>query len=101
GIRDFHVTGVQTCALPILVVDLDRNYTIASVAVDGQALPASAWSNPEGRMTVTLPATLAAGEAVKLRIVYGGKPHVAKRAPWDRSEERRVGKESEYRRSPR
>src|SRR5690606_39440103 len=25
GIRDFHVTGVQTCALPILIVDLRYN----------------------------------------------------------------------------
>src|SRR5690606_40475528 len=24
GIRDFHVTGVQTCALPILTTGLDR-----------------------------------------------------------------------------
>src|SRR5690606_3311616 len=26
GIRDFHVTGVQTCALPILRLRLDGNY---------------------------------------------------------------------------
>src|SRR5690606_7623973 len=80
---DATLTFRATRPLQRLVVDLDRNYTIASVAVDGQALPASAWSNPEGRMTVTLPATLAEGDAVKLRIVYGGKPHVATRVPWD------------------
>src|SRR5690606_39894299 len=27
GIRDFHVTGVQTCALPILVVEAIRPHT--------------------------------------------------------------------------
>src|SRR5690606_40437185 len=36
GIRDFHVTGVQTCALPILKLDAiafpDRTGTLASIA---------------------------------------------------------------------
>ena len=72
-----------TRPLQRLVVDLDRNYAITSVAVDGKPLPASAWSNPEGRMTVDLPAPLAADAVATLRIVYGGKPHVAARAPWD------------------
>ncbi|MEO5565641.1 MAG: M1 family metallopeptidase [Luteimonas sp.] len=69
--------------LQALVVDLDRNYAIASVQVDGQLIPTSAWSNPEGRMTVRLPTTLAQGATARLRIRYGGKPHVAVRAPWD------------------
>ena len=72
-----------TRPLQRLVVDLDRNYAITSVAVDGKPLPASAWSNPEGRMTVDLPTPLAADAVATLRIVYGGKPHVAARAPWD------------------
>ncbi|WP_297170811.1 M1 family metallopeptidase [Thermomonas sp.] len=63
-----------------LVVDLDRNYAIVSVTVDG--MPAR-WSNPEGRMTVELPRPLAAGAQATLRIAYGGHPHVAKKAPWD------------------
>ena len=66
-----------------LVVDLDRNYTVEAVEVDGQALPTSAWSNPEGRMTVELPQQLAAGAHTTLRIRYGGQPHVADNAPWD------------------
>ena len=66
-----------------LVVDLDRNYAIESVSVDGQALPAGAWRNPEGRMTVDLPAALAKGASTTLRIVYGGHPRTAVRAPWD------------------
>lgn len=80
---DATLTFRATRPLQKLVVDLDRNYAIASVAVDGHELAASAWSNPEGRMTVTLPATLAQGAAADLRIRYGGKPHVATRAPWD------------------
>ncbi len=66
-----------------LVVDLDRNYTVRRVEVDGVALPASAWRNPEGRMSIDLPKAVAAQQTVQLRIVYDGKPHVADRAPWD------------------
>ena len=84
-----HLSGDATLTFktskPItrLVVDLDRDFAIESVSVDAQALPASAWSNPEGRMTVTLPKPLAADERAVLRIRYAGKPHVATRAPWD------------------
>jgi aminopeptidase N len=66
-----------------LVVDLDRNYVVEAVELDGKALPVDGWSNPEGRMTVALPQQLAAGARTTLRIRYGGKPHVADRAPWD------------------
>jgi aminopeptidase N len=66
-----------------LVVDLDRNFRVASVDVDGTPVPAGRWTNPEGRMTVPLARPLAAGEQATLRIRYSGKPHVAERAPWD------------------
>ncbi|HEY0591054.1 MAG TPA: M1 family metallopeptidase, partial [Thermoanaerobaculia bacterium] len=64
-----------------LAVDLDRNLPIDAIAVDGAAV--SGWSNPEGRITIPLAKPLAAGESATVRIRYGGKPHVAKRAPWD------------------
>ena len=50
-----------------LVVDLDRNYKIELVEVDGVAMSAGAWRNPEGRMSVDLPSPLAAGGRVVLR----------------------------------
>jgi aminopeptidase N len=80
---DAALTFRATKPLHALVVDLDRNYAVSSVSVDGAAVPAGRWRNPEGRMTVDLPKPLAAGDKAVLRIVYGGKPHVAKRAPWD------------------
>ncbi len=80
---DAALTFRATKPLAKLVVDLDTHYAVSSVSVDGKALPAAAWRNPEGRMTVDLPAPLAAGGKAVLRIVYGGKPHVANRAPWD------------------
>src|SRR5690606_40697553 len=74
GIRDFRVTGVQTCALPIyslqgvvLALDRDENLTGSYEGVDGE--------QPE------------AGRAVDEHIV----DWVALGFP--RSEERRVGKE--------
>ncbi|MCC8361847.1 M1 family metallopeptidase [Lysobacter sp. A6] len=78
---DATLTFRATKPVDALVVDLDRNFKVASVEVDGAAV--TNWKNPEGRMTVPLAKPLAAGDAAKLRIVYDGKPHVAKRAPWD------------------
>ena len=66
-----------------LVVDLDRNYKIDRVEVDGKAIAAVHWRNPEGRVTVDLPRSLAAGTRATLRIRYAGNPHVATKAPWD------------------
>ena len=66
-----------------LGVDLDRNYAVDRVEVDGKAIDAVHWRNPEGRMTVDLPMPLAANAQARLRIRYAGHPHVASKAPWD------------------
>lgn len=66
-----------------LVVDLDRNLGPQAVAIDGVALPQSAWRNPQGRLIVTLPQPVPEGGTVTARITYGGQPHVAVNAPWD------------------
>ena len=83
------LTGVATLAFtanaPIarLPIDLDRNLSVSAIAIDGAALPRSAWSNPEGRLMITLPKPVAAGRKVTAKINYGGTPHVAVKAPWD------------------
>jgi len=64
-------------------LDLDRNLPIDAIEVDGQPLQASSWSNPEGRLAITLPRRLEPGQQVAIRVRYHGQPHVAKRAPWD------------------
>jgi len=69
--------------LTILVLDLDRNIAPSAVAIDGTALPRTAFADPEGRLTINLPRPVATGRSVTATITYGGTPHVAVRAPWD------------------
>src|SRR5690606_40976623 len=38
GIRDFHVTGVQTCALPILTASERRTAAVRSMSSTGAAI---------------------------------------------------------------
>ncbi len=66
-----------------LVLDLDRNLPISLLTLDDAPLAADAWSNPEGRLSITLPRPLAKGEQTRVRVRYAGVPHEAKRAPWD------------------
>ncbi|MGN6277393.1 MAG: M1 family metallopeptidase [Sphingomonas sp.] len=66
-----------------LVIDLDHNLGPKAVAIDGTPLPQSAWSDPEGRLTITLPKQIPTGGKVSTTITYGGQPHVAVKAPWD------------------
>ena len=74
-----------TAKAPItkLVIDLDRNLGPSAVAIDGKPLRRSAFTNPDGRLTITLPRTYATGAKVTATITYGGTPHVAVNAPWD------------------
>src|SRR5690606_39522005 len=83
GIRDFHVTGVQTCALPIWA---SRALTGAWIETDSTQ---SAHSCSSGRALTgawieTIPRRAAGSPS-------GSRPH--------RSEERRVGKECRARES--
>src|SRR5690606_40129585 len=78
GIRDFHVTGVQTCALPIFpVLPSDADLKHKGGRIFAQALALPSWSE-------TRPRFLSRG--------FGQGA--------GRSEERRVGKECRYRWQP-
>src|SRR5690606_40131453 len=85
GIRDFHVTGVQTCALPIFLA-----------IRDGATFPAAAGSIvlcTGGRVVVSsadAEVALAPGEAVYVTADDAGTV-VTVDAAGERSEERRVG----------
>jgi len=77
------LTFTAKSATDVLLLDLDRNLPISGIDLDGHPLAAGAWSNPDGRLRIQLPAPLAAGGKTRVTIRYGGKPHVAKKAPWD------------------
>jgi aminopeptidase N len=80
---DAALTFQATSPLASIVLDLDHNLPIDAVAVDGKELPPSAYSNPEGRLSVRLPQPLVAGAHTTVRVRYHGAPHMAVRAPWD------------------
>ncbi len=69
--------------LPAIVLDLDRELAVSAVSLDGRELPPTAWRNPDGRLSITPPAPIAAGHTTAVRIRYAGVPVEAKRAPWD------------------
>jgi aminopeptidase N len=80
---DVTLTFGTRAALQSIELDLDRNLPIDAIEVDGQLLPAASWRNPEGKLTIDLPRTLQPGRHIAVRVQYHGRPHVAKRAPWD------------------
>src|SRR5690606_39448218 len=87
GIRDFHVTGVQTCALPIFNRDpvrVDLGFTVLDTYL-GAAL-----------LFALLAGALLAGLVLMVEVVWPRRRRhaaTAEAAPTERSEERRVGKE--------
>src|SRR5690606_40242778 len=93
GIRDFHVTGVQTCALPIFCtsprwrVHLRHNLIYAKQATR----PESSHTNRESRCVKHLPSCASPA----LSLFYPPRPESlpVRDRKSARSEERRVGKE--------
>src|SRR5207302_3009242 len=53
GIRDFHVTGVQTCALPILVL-LETTVTTAALVAERIRARVAGETFGEGRMSLSI-----------------------------------------------
>ena len=83
------IEGVTTLTLrtkaPIatLILDLYPKYTISSITIDGQEVPRSSWSNPEGQLRIALARPFPAGAKFAARVVYSGTPPLAKRPPWE------------------
>src|SRR5690348_17895519 len=89
GIRDGRVTGVQTCALPILTMDLKAEGNLLYLlGVTGDELGGSLWAEVHGQAGGTVP-----------RVDLERAPVLFRRLH-ERSEERRVGKECRSRWSP-
>ena len=66
-----------------LLIDLDKNFHVSGVQIDGKPLAEGKWRNPEGRLFIDLPKPVDAGGKVVARITYAGRPHEAVNAPWD------------------
>src|SRR5436309_3910185 len=78
GIRDFHVTGVQTCALPISMAAVRDRFV---------------WDLAQGKSPARID-DRATGELVVPPTRFGNpQQHYSEPAELKRSEERRVGKE--------
>src|SRR5690606_40088941 len=93
GIRDFHVTGVQTCALPISEKSELRNYIFAT---DTQTTTAGSlpWKN-----SVHIPKLCQIRDNLQANYMATLFPN-DRAIRWERSEERRVGKECRARWTP-
>src|SRR5256885_11436647 len=63
GIRDYKVTGVQTCALPILAVGIKPNVALARTA----GLDIGRGIQVDDHMVTSDPSILAVGECVEHR----------------------------------
>jgi aminopeptidase N len=65
------LTFTAKSSIDTLLLDLDRNLPISRITLDGRAVPASDWSNPDGRLRIHLPSPLATGGRVDVAIAYG------------------------------
>src|SRR2546426_6969693 len=92
GIRDYKVTGVQTCALPILIVLAVAFLSIQGVGLRGR----QAWHYLRAGLDAALSAWLGVFPLVGRDVTWSELPRGGRL----RSEERRVGKECRSRWSP-
>src|SRR5690606_41072852 len=97
-IRDFHVTGVQTCALPIYRVEDLRSSN--GTFVNGERIDGPFWLKPEDSISVgQYRFVMGKDQLASYDDSNGLKVDVVNLNKWvrPRSEERRVGKECSVR----
>src|SRR5690606_40448874 len=96
GIRDFHVTGVQTCALPILIEQLKAQQRDSEQQLEAIAEATPRAKPPAAAEVVARTREPAPGRPVERRVDAPGRTY----RDLSRSAERRAGKERRRRRSP-
>src|SRR5207253_8298938 len=89
GIRDGHVTGVQTCALPISFLHGHIEGNFKNLLADG-AVQEISFDVPVEKSSWLAVRILGSSHTNPIFVLVDGKPIRASR---ERSEERRVGKE--------
>src|SRR5690606_40592991 len=94
GIRDFHVTGVQTCALPIY----QKYLSLCPNAVDKEFVEKQiAFLEEEFRQYLLFQKEVVKSDLEYLKLHFEKIQNGQSVALAERSEERRVGKECRYR----
>src|SRR5690606_40222998 len=93
GIRDFHVTGVQTCALPI--------FTATDVPPAGFFDGVAGFDDGGSNRSPTLRSAETAYSVAGIFCPPAARRRLIRMRPPFRSEERRVGKECRLRWAPR
>jgi len=63
-----------------IVLDLDQRLAVGDVTVDGTGVDAT---HADGRIRIPLGRRRAPGTGLEVEVVYGGRPRVAPRPPWD------------------
>ena len=66
--------------LEMVELQLDGRFDVSQIRVGGEV---AAFERRGGILTVSLPHPADRGDEVRIAIRYGGRPHVAARAPWD------------------
>lgn len=61
---------------------LHPNFHVSGLRIDALALDDDRWERDDRGIHIKLPFAIAAGDAVAIRVVYAGFPHVAVRPPW-------------------
>src|SRR5690606_39786438 len=92
GIRDFHVTGVQTCALPISAAAAAAASSAFACRISAALSRSSSVSYfaPMASVAMMIPRSCAVSGATR---EDGGRTSVLSTGEGERSEERRVGQE--------
>src|SRR5690606_40638796 len=93
GIRDFHVTGVQTCALPIYSLFIDKYLTILSQSAGITRARNYFITDPRASMGKATQKVLPIAMALSTQIIPSCSSTSCLTIARPRSEERRVGKE--------
>jgi aminopeptidase N len=65
--------------LHVVELQLDAHFDVPEVLVDGET---ASFERRGGTLVVSLARAARPGEEVRVAVSYGGRPHVAERAPW-------------------
>lgn len=72
-----------TSPLPVLVLDLHDKLDVYSIVDNSDGESPLEFTRSNGKIWISLPYTKQPGDIVDVTVAYGGRPHIARRPPWD------------------